>query len=153
MNSHLGMQERVVAASQACIETWCAALRSRDYRITETRRQLVMLILRAEIPMTANSLFEQAKMNDLKLGMATIYRTLELLEELGLMQRLHDGKGCHGYMLADRQSLLAICQSCGQIDVWQDVQLQELLTSLPAQRGYQVNEISVQVRGLCANCR
>lgn len=154
MNSHVDAQEKVIAENSACLETWCTALRSRDYRITVTRRQLVMLILNnAETSVTANSLFEQAKANGLKLGMATIYRTLEMLEELGLMQRLHDGKGCHGYLPADSQSLLAVCQSCGQIDVWQDAQLRALLTELPAKRGYQVHEISVQVRGLCANCR
>jgi len=60
-----------------------------------------MLILGAGTPVTANSLFEQAKAEHLKLGMATIYRTLEMLEELGLMQRLHDGKGCHGYLPDD----------------------------------------------------
>jgi len=41
MNPPLGAQEDVAAANHDCVKTWCAALRSRDYRITETRCQLV----------------------------------------------------------------------------------------------------------------
>ena len=135
------------------IDDWCDALRDHGCRITSTRRQLVSLILRAIHPVTANGLFEEAKSQHLHLGLATIYRTLETLEKLGLLQRVHDNKGCHSYVPAESPSLVAVCQACGHIDVLEDSLFHEALAELPTRLGYQVHEITVQVRGICASCR
>lgn len=155
MNSRSGTENGTAgdATKADHLDKWCAALRREGYRITSARLQLVVLILTGSDPVTANSLFEQVKVKRLKLGLATIYRTLETLERLELLRRVHDSQGCHSYVPADSQALLAVCQACGQVDVLVDKRLQELLVMLPREKGYQVNEVFLQVMGLCANCR
>lgn len=152
-NKDSTFQETLSEELEHKLDTLCEALRDYGYRVTVTRRLLLRQILSNSPPVTAHGLYEQAQANRLKIGLATIYRTLEKLEVMGLLQRVHDNQGCHSYVMANNQALLAICQSCGQTASLHAPPLQSFLLQWAQQTGYQVQGYSVHIAGLCPECQ
>ena len=88
------------------------------------------------------------------LGLVTVYRTLEKLEELHLIQRVHQPTGCQAFISAcqGHQHLL-LCQNCGQIAFFEGDDVEPLIKSVAKKTGYEIREHWLQLFGLCANCR
>ena len=84
-------------------------------------------------------------------GMVTVYRTLGLLSELGLVRRLDLGAGPR-YELAEDHHHHRICERCGEIAEFETCPLD--LRGLPGALGdFQVRAHSLEVYGTCSNCR
>ena len=85
----------MMSAANPTIEeqSWLATLQRAGYRLTAPRRALVTLLAGSDRVLTAQQLLERAQQEYPELGMATVYRTLEVLEELGLVWRVHDKNG------------------------------------------------------------
>ncbi len=84
-----------------------------------------------------------------RVGMVTVYRTLDLLNALGIVRRLDLGDGAR-YELAEAHHHHAICESCGDISEFDECPLDP--ARLPA-AGFEVRSHSVEVYGRCAGCR
>ncbi|HEX2738902.1 MAG TPA: Fur family transcriptional regulator [Rubrobacter sp.] len=87
-----------------------------------------------------------------EVGMVTVYRTLDLFGELGLVRRLDLGDGAR-YELADDHHHHLICEECGTVDEFEQCPLD--LRRLPPQLGsdFEVRAHSVEVYGRCSACR
>lgn len=132
------------------------ALRQGRMRITRPRRSIVELLERAGEPLTASGVHEALRRRRIAVDLASVYRTLTVLESHGLIHRLGaiDGvvrcepgferAACHHH---------AICRSCGKV--------KELTcdphTRLPPpgaeQAGFLADAHVVELVGLCAACR
>ncbi len=88
-------------------------------------------------------------------GLATVYRTVELYTDLGILRRLEFGDGRSRYELAATSSphYHLVCTRCGQVEEVSDRLLQSLEETLLKDKGFQVLEYTVQFRGLCSSCR
>jgi Fur family transcriptional regulator, ferric uptake regulator len=87
-----------------------------------------------------------------EVGIVTIYRTLDLLCELGLARRLDLGDGKPRYELAEDHHHHLICQSCGTISEFEDCPLEQ--SELPHEAvGFEVNFHRLEVYGLCGACK
>ena|SRR4028119_2509557 len=85
-----------------------------------------------------------------EVGLVTVYRTLDLLSELGIVRRLDLGDGAR-YELAEDHHHHMICESCGYISEFDRCPLDpEMLTT---EEGFEVRSHSVEVYGRCASCR
>ncbi len=83
-------------------------------------------------------------------GLVTVYRTLDLLSELGLVRRLDLGEGPR-YELAEDHHHHLICEDCGSVSEFEQCPLD--LERLPQmEKGFQVKSHSVEVYGRCASC-
>lgn len=87
-----------------------------------------------------------------EVGMVTVYRTLDLFGELGLVRRLDLGDGAR-YELADDHHHHLICEECGTVAEFEQCPLD--LRRLPPQlgSGFEVRAHSVEVYGRCSECR
>lgn len=87
-----------------------------------------------------------------EVGMVTVYRTLDLFGELGLVRRLDLGDGAR-YELADDHHHHLICEECGTVAEFEQCPLD--LRRLPPQLGgdFEVRAHSVEVYGRCSECR
>lgn len=85
-----------------------------------------------------------------EVGMVTVYRTLDLLTDLGLVRRLDLGDGPR-YELAEDHHHHMICESCGDISEFDQCPLDP--DRLPVDDTFEVNSHSVEVYGLCAACK
>ncbi len=135
-------------------EDWLERLQANGYRLTDSRRAVVKIIAGSSIVLTPLDVFEKARAGHPGIGLVTIYRTLDKLEELGLIQRVHQPSGCQAFAaaLSGHQHLL-ICQHCGKVCYFSGDHLDGLVGNVEGESGFRVNEHWLQLFGLCSDCR
>ena len=87
-----------------------------------------------------------------EVGMVTVYRTLDLFAELGLVRRLDLGDGAR-YELADDHHHHLICEECGTVAEFEQCPLDLLRLPPELGSGFEVRAHSVEVYGRCSECR
>ena len=93
-----------------------------------------------------------------EIGLATVYRSLELMSELGILQRLEFGEGKSRYEINSADPLEhhhhhLICNKCGKIAEFADDLLERLETDIMEKNGFEVSDHQVIFFGLCRDCR
>lgn len=143
-----------IQAFQNPVEIWLARLQENGYRLTDSRRAVVQAIASSERVLTPLEVFDRARPQCASLGLVTVYRTLSRLEELGLVERVHQPGDCHAYIarLPGHQHLL-ICQHCGRAEYFSGDRLERLMEKVAAESGYQVSQHWLQLFGLCDECQ
>jgi len=135
-------------------ENWLKALSENGYRLTDSRRAVVEIVGSSPRAMTPMEVFDSARAAHPELGLVTVYRTLEKLEELHLIQRVHQPSGCQAFVTAGQgHQHMLLCQSCGQVTFFEGDDLDNLITAISGDTGYTIQEHWLQLFGLCAKCR
>jgi Fur family transcriptional regulator, ferric uptake regulator len=104
---------------------------------------------------TALELEEELRRGKVPVGRASIYRALELLEELRLVQRLEASRGVAGYERVDpsgHHHHHAICWRCGRMEPFEDSGLERAIGQVAEQVPFEIAEHDVVLRGLCERC-
>lgn len=135
-------------------EAWLEQLHMNGYRITSARRAVVDAVFGSNHALAPIEVYDHARKKYRALGLVTVYRTLEKLEELHLIQRVHQPMGCQAFISAGlgHQHLL-LCQQCGQVEFFEGDDLEPLTKSIAKKTGYQIQDHWLQLFGLCANCK
>jgi len=124
-----------------------AELRARGLRMTGQREQ-VLEAVRNLGHATPEQLSEAVSGVDV----TTVYRTLELLEELGLVKHTHLGHGAASYRPAEDEHIHVVCHHCGSvIDAPPDL-VSGLERQLRDERGFVLDRAHFTVFGSCADC-
>jgi Fur family transcriptional regulator, ferric uptake regulator len=135
-------------------ETWLTQLQDNGYRLTGARRAVVEVIQKSTRALTPVQVFDSARKKYAALGLVTVYRTLEKLEELHLIQRVHQPRGCQAFIAATHgHEHLLLCENCGQVEFFEGDDLNALITAISQKTGYQIHEHWLQLFGLCHNCK
>ncbi|MEI6290165.1 MAG: transcriptional repressor [Chloroflexota bacterium] len=79
---------------------WLKALSENGYRLTGSRKAVVEIVEASQRAMTPLEVFDSARAAHPDLGLVTVYRTLEKLEELHLIQRVHQPSSCQAFITA-----------------------------------------------------
>ncbi|MED7949921.1 MULTISPECIES: Fur family transcriptional regulator [unclassified Streptomyces] len=131
---------------------WKAGLRERGYRLTP-QRQLVLEAVEALDHATPDEILGHVRRTASGVNISTVYRTLELLEELGLVSHAHLGHGAPTYHLAGRHHHLhLVCRDCEQVIETGTEIAQPLVDRLRAQHGFDTDLEHFAVFGRCADC-
>jgi Fe2+ or Zn2+ uptake regulation protein len=135
-------------------QRWLAALHRNGYRLTGARSAVVETVAGTGHALTPHDVYEAARERYPALGLVTVYRTLEKLEQLGLIQRVHGQSGCQAFISAGsgHQHLL-LCQNCGRVVFFEGDDLSPLMTYIAGKTGYQIQEHWLQLIGLCVECQ
>jgi Fur family ferric uptake transcriptional regulator len=121
-------------------------MRGGGYKATPQRRA----VLRALVEEQHQSL-EEIRARCPEVGLVTVYRTLDLLGNLGIVRRLDLGDGAR-FELAENHHHHMICESCGDISEFEECPLDpELLP--PGSTDFEVRAHSLEVYGRCVACR
>ncbi|MBI3153017.1 MAG: transcriptional repressor [Chloroflexi bacterium] len=135
-------------------ELWLTQLHENGYRVTAARRAVVETVEKSTRAVTPLEVYDLGRKKYRALGLVTVYRTLEKLEELHLIQRVHQPMGCQAFIsMGQGHQHLLLCQNCGQAAFFEGDDLNPLINSIARKTGYQINEHWLQLFGLCANCR
>jgi Fe2+ or Zn2+ uptake regulation protein len=135
-------------------ETWLNALSDHGYRLTGSRRAVVEIVAASNHAMTPLEVFDMARVTHPELGLVSVYRTLEKLEELHLIQRVHQPSGCQAFVSASQgHQHMLLCQICGQVTFFEGDDLDTLMSAISARTGYVIEEHWLQLFGRCSNCR
>jgi len=130
------------------------ALDRAGYRLTEPRRSLATLIAEQEGHFTAAHLVEAAREQRLDVGRATVFRTLEVLEDLGAVERLDLPSGEHAYVGCEpAHHHHVVCSRCGRTDGIEDAGLRAVVADIARRTGYRVDEHRLELFGLCPSCQ
>jgi Fur family transcriptional regulator, ferric uptake regulator len=131
-------------------------LRARGLRLTSQRRQVLEAVAgldHATPEAIGVRLREAAGEGGSAPDLSTVYRTLELLERLGLVWHTHLGKGAPVYHAAEHPHLHVVCSSCGAVASADPAVLQQAAERLAADLGFSVDVGHVALSGTCRNCR
>lgn len=144
------------SSSAALIEGWLERLKTNGYRLTGPRQAVVEVVAASQYVLNPMEVFDQARQRYPRLGLVTVYRTIEKLEQVGLLQRVHQPSGCQGFVAALRgHQHLLICQDCGKVEFFggELEQIEPLMAVVERQSGYEVQEHWLQLFGRCAACK
>ena len=104
--------------------------------------------------LTPLQVYDAARRRYRALGLVSVYRTLEKLEDLHLVQRVHQPAGCQAFVAAGRgHQHMLLCQRCGRVTYFEGDDLDKLIGSLSARTGYRIREHWLQLFGLCEKCK
>src|SRR5436190_19832002 len=133
------------------------SLKERGVRLTRQRQILLDLIDKSGQHLDADKLFLLAKEQDPKLNRVTVYRTLKMLKESGLVDELdlmHIGGDQHFYETRMKQEHAhVICLRCGKVEEFFGDPLQKLRRQVEAHFGFQVVLARTEVGGYCSHCQ
>jgi Fur family ferric uptake transcriptional regulator len=127
------------------------ALRARGLRMTAPR-QLVLEAVRRLGHATPEQIHGEVRQTAAGVNVTTVYRTLELLEELGLVTHTHLSHGAPTYHTADDKHVHLVCRLCGEVAEAPTDLLSPLAHELRQGRGFSVDIGHVALFGLCARC-
>jgi Fur family ferric uptake transcriptional regulator len=131
---------------------WQAQLRSRGYRLTP-QRQLVLEAVGELGHSTPEDIATAVRRTASGVNISTVYRTLELLEELGLVQHTHLGHGAPTYSVAtDDDHVHLVCRDCGEVQEAEVDLLSEAVARLALERGFTLDVGHVALFGSCRTC-
>lgn len=124
-----------------------ARLRARGMRWTPQREQVLDAVRRL-----GHGTPEQIAAATADVDLATVYRTLDVLEDVGLLAHTHLGHGAPSYGVAEEQHIHVVCHICGTvIDPPADL-ANELVARLASERDFVVDLSHLTVFGACADC-
>lgn len=131
---------------------WQAQLRDRGYRLTP-QRQLVLEAVGRLGHATPETIAAEVRRTARGVNISTVYRTLDLLEDLGLVWHVHLTHGAPTYHVAGQhRHIHLVCGSCGAIDEISPDRLTGLVGELRQEIGFQVDVDHVALTGRCADC-
>jgi Fur family transcriptional regulator, ferric uptake regulator len=134
--------------------TWLTQLQENGYRLTEARRAVVETVQNSTRALTPIEVFDIARKKYRALGLVSVYRTLEKLEELNLVQRVHQPQGCQAFIAeSSGHEHLLLCQNCGQVTFFEGDDLDTLINRISNKTGYLIHEHWLQLFGLCRSCQ
>lgn len=131
-----------------------AALDSAGYRVTEPRRAVAELIARRSGHFTAADLVADARGRLPGIGRATIFRTLDVLTELGVIERLDLPSGDHAYVACEpvHHHHHVVCSRCGRTADVDDAGLNAVTVEIARRTGFRIDAHRLELFGLCPAC-
>ena len=131
-----------------------ASLKQRGYKLTPQRRAVIQTILSSQDHLTPAIIHRKLNQGNHHIGLVTIYRTLEILTELGLVCELHAGGICRSYTIGALQHHHhLICAECGMVVDFSGHDLSGLERSLSDDSGFRIDDHLLEFIGVCRECQ
>ncbi len=139
------------------IENLKLILKEKGYKLTPQTRSILDEIIKNEgSHLTTEEIYDLVKVNCPEIGLATVYRTVQLLEEMGVLYKLDLDDGCSRYELCDEdeshQHHHLICQNCGKVIEVEGDLLEELEQGIEKKYNFKIKNHSLKFYGICDNC-
>jgi Fur family ferric uptake transcriptional regulator len=125
------------------------------YRSGGARTSVVELLAGQHCCLSAQQIFDRLRDSGNEVGIASVYRALELLDELELVHRLEVGDGGARYEPAlpgGEHHHHVICDSCGEVTAFEDPPLEDAIEKLAGRLNHMVSTHDVIIHGRCKAC-
>ena len=131
---------------------WRATLREKGYRLTP-QRELVLAAINELEHATPEQVCARVQETASGINISTVYRTLELLEDLGLVRHAHLGHGAPSYHPAGHdQHLHMVCRDCGAVSQVEVEVAAPLTATVRTMQGFEVDLEHFAIYGRCRDC-
>ena len=122
--------------------------------LTTQRRLLLELIRDTEGHLDAKELYQRAHARDESIGSATVYRSLNLFKELGLVDEMRLGKlRCYYEIKQSPQHQHLLCQGCGKVIEFQNPYFNKLIKAVQREHGFKITKAELYLEGYCPECK
>lgn len=131
------------------------ALDRAGHRTGGARDAVVDLLARQDCCLSAQEIFDELRANGRAVGIASVYRALDLLTSMNLVHRLEMGANGARYEAASvggEHHHHVVCSKCGKVTPFEDAALEQALDRVAEQVGYAVEGHDVVLRGACPDC-
>lgn len=136
------------------LESLNAQLSEQGYKLTRQRKAVVEVVTRAHSRMSAADVFTQAQRACPDLGLTTVYRTLEILEQIDVIRRVHLDDGCEAFApTALEHGHYVVCHHCQATVEFEGCDLTHLLERVADQTGFVIEQHWLELVGLCPKCQ
>jgi Fur family ferric uptake transcriptional regulator len=132
-----------------------AALKGADRRAGVAREAVVRLLGQQECCVSAHEIHDGLRNDGIRVGIASVYRALDVLSSLGLVRRVDVGSATARYeplLPGGEHHHHLVCDGCGRVDSFSDDKLEHAIDRLAARIGYAVDRHDVVLRGTCEAC-
>jgi Fur family transcriptional regulator, ferric uptake regulator len=141
-------------SSSKTASEWLKCLQENGYRLTAPRQTVVEIIASSQHILSPLDVYEKARSSYPKIGLVTVYRTVEKLEELNLIQRVHQPSGCHAFIAGfSGHEHLLICEKCGRAVYFEGDKIDALMANVENESGFKVHDHWFQLFGVCSDCQ
>ena len=130
------------------------ALDRGGYHLTGPRRRVAEMVATQEGRFSAQDLVVEARQGPRRVGRATVFRSLEIFEAVGLVERVHLPNGEHAYVAclpAHHHHL--VCDRCGRSTEIGDLAIEPIAADIEERTGFLVDSHRLEFFGLCPDCR
>jgi Fur family transcriptional regulator, ferric uptake regulator len=131
------------------------SLRAAGYRSGGARRTVVELLGRQDCCLSAQEIFDRLRAEGRRVGIASVYRVLDLLGEKGFVQRVDLGDATARYepvQPSGEHHHHLVCDDCGKVEAFADPELERAIHRVESRTGYSVAGHDVVLRGACDDC-
>lgn len=134
-----------------------AVLKSKDYKMTPQRKIIIQTFFNnMEKHLSAEDVYNLVSASHPDIGLATVYRTLDLLADLGTLKKMHFGDGRFRYEFCqqdDHHHHHLICLNCDEVTEFEDDLLESLEAAIAKKTGFQVVDHQLKLFGYCSKCQ
>lgn len=129
-------------------------LRAARKRITPQRRLVLDILAKTDRHLDAHDIYERGRSREARFSLSTVYRTLAVLKEAGVIRELHLDQDHHCYELdeKDEHSHL-VCLACGKVVEVDSTPFAEAAKTVGEIHGFEIASAQVELAGYCAGCR
>jgi Fur family ferric uptake transcriptional regulator len=137
------------------IQTFSEYLDSKDLKLTKERKAVLQEIFLHRGHLEAEDLWQSLRKKKKRASRATIYRTLELLVDSGIVRKVDLGHGHSHYehVLGHAHHEHMVCLKCGNVIEFSDKEIERSLRRMCEKSGFEPSSHCFQVFGCCGDCR
>lgn len=133
-------------------------LSERGYKMTPQRKEILQIFVEHPEHLSAEDVYGFLREKESEIGLATVYRALDLLSELGILVQVDFGDGCARYELNTADPNVhhhhhLICVKCKKVIEFEEDLLDELEATISAKSGFQILNHEVKFLGYCKDCQ
>lgn len=129
-------------------------LQENGYRLTASRQAIIAALVTSEGHISADELADIVHTSSPGVGRMTVYRTLELLSDLGLIRPVYEGSAAAHYILMnDGHHHHLVCSSCHQVVEFNQCVIREIEQAVSSHYQFEIQGHLLEIFGLCPDCR
>ncbi len=130
-------------------------MRQRGHKLTQQRRAILDAIADSPDHLTPAEIHEKVSRTRKDIGLVTVYRTIDLLAEMGLICEVHSGGSCRSYLLRrpSEHHHHLVCSGCGTVVDFTSCDLGGLEQRLSDETGFDISGHLLEFSGRCRSCQ
>jgi Fur family ferric uptake transcriptional regulator len=130
------------------------ALNRVGMRFTHQRALIMEIIRKGRGHLDADEIYRRAREKEPRLSLSTVYRTLQMLKKLGLVEELHFDEEHHHYEVKPSvEHHHLVCLGCGRVIEFHYPLSRYLRKNIPEAKDFDITETEIRITGYCAKCR
>jgi Fur family ferric uptake transcriptional regulator len=139
----------------SCEQLFREQLKKKGLRLTSQRKLVLEVLHHQDGPVSADMVYDLVHQIDLNLDRSTIYRTLDLLKEFGIVQQIQSNDRYHFYEHTGttQPHIHMVCQKCGKIFIVEQQLFDNIQQSLENKLGFTPDWSQMTIPGLCEKCQ